>query len=48
MLVELALEPPPDLACGDFQQKNFRVLWNVPDPDPHGLDGDHDGRACES
>jgi len=40
--------PPPDLDCGDFVQKNFTVLWNVPDPDPHGLDGDKDGYACES
>jgi micrococcal nuclease len=39
---------PPDLDCGDFTQRNFRVLWTVPDPDPHRLDGDRDGIACES
>ncbi len=40
--------PPPDKDCGDFSQKNFRVLHNVPNPDPHGLDGNKDGRGCES
>jgi len=40
--------PPPDKNCDDFTQKNFRVLHNVPDPDPHRLDGDQDGRACEN
>jgi hypothetical protein len=40
--------PPPDKDCGDFSQKNFTVRWDVPDPDPHRLDGDKDGRACES
>jgi micrococcal nuclease len=39
---------PPDLDCGDFGQKDFRVKWDVPDPDPHGLDRDRDGVACES
>jgi hypothetical protein len=24
------------------------VLWNVPDPDPHHFDGDHDGIGCET
>jgi len=28
--------------------RKFRVLWNVPDPDPHHFDGDHDGVGCES
>jgi hypothetical protein len=28
--------------------RNFRVLWNVPDPDPHHFDGNHDGIGCES
>ena len=40
--------PPPDLDCANFTQRRFRVLWNVPDPDPHRLDGDRDGIACES
>lgn len=40
--------PPPDKNCGDFSQKNFRVRHDVSDPDPHRLDGDKDGRACES
>jgi micrococcal nuclease len=41
------LPPPPDLDCRDFSQKNFRVLHNVANPDPHGLDGNKDGRGCE-
>jgi hypothetical protein len=40
--------PPPDKNCDDFSQKNFRVLHNVADPDPHRLDGNQDGRGCES
>jgi hypothetical protein len=40
--------PPPDLDCGDIPYRNFRVLWNVADPDPHHFDGDHDGLGCES
>jgi endonuclease YncB( thermonuclease family) len=40
--------PPPDKDCGDFSQKNFTVRWDVPNPDPHRLDGNKDGRACES
>jgi micrococcal nuclease len=39
---------PPDLDCKDFSQKDFRVLWAVPDPDPHRLDGDRNGIACQS
>jgi len=40
--------PPPDKDCGDFSQKNFTVRHDVPDPDPHRLDGsDNDGRGCE-
>src|SRR2546423_507239 len=34
--------PPPDLDCADISYRNFRVLWNVPDPDPHRFDGDRD------
>ncbi len=40
--------PPPDLNCKDIPYRNFRVLWDVPDPDPHHFDGDHDGIGCES
>lgn len=36
--------PPPDLDCTDIGARNFPVL----PPDPHGLDGDHDGVGCES
>lgn len=39
---------PPDRNCADFTQKNFTVRWDVPGPDPHKLDGDKDGKACES
>jgi hypothetical protein len=42
------LPPPPDLNCADIPYRNFRVLWNVPDPDPHRFDGDHDGIGCET
>ncbi len=40
--------PPPDLDCGGITYRNFTVLYNVPDPDPHGSDGDHDGVGCET
>jgi hypothetical protein len=40
--------PPPDLDCKDIPYRNFRVIYNVPDPDPHRFDGDHDGIGCES
>ncbi len=40
--------PPPDLDCKDIPYRNFRVIYNVPDPDPHHFDGDHDGIGCES
>lgn len=40
--------PPPDLDCGDVSQKRFTVRHDVPDPDPHGFDGDNDGVGCES
>ncbi|RIK39629.1 MAG: hypothetical protein DCC58_14990 [Chloroflexi bacterium] len=36
--------PPPDLDCDDFWQRDFRAL----PPDPHNLDPDRDGIACES
>lgn len=35
--------PPPDLDCADIGRNNFTVLQ----PDPHGFDGDRDGRGCE-
>jgi hypothetical protein len=40
--------PPPDLDCGDIPYRNFRVLWNVADPDPHHFDGNRNGIGCES
>lgn len=40
--------PPPDLNCADVAYRNFTVLWNVPDPDPHHFDGDKDGIGCET
>jgi hypothetical protein len=45
---ECIAPPPPDLDCKDIPYRNFRVLWDVPDPDPHHFDGDHDGIGCES
>ncbi len=38
----------PDLDCGEIQWRRFTVVWNVPNPDPHGFDGDQDGIGCES
>lgn len=35
---------PPDIDCSDMKEKNFRSTGN----DPHGFDGDGDGRACET
>jgi len=35
--------PPPDLDCIDIPFINFKVTGS----DPHNLDGDHDGIACE-
>jgi hypothetical protein len=40
--------PPPDLNCTDIPYRNFRVRWDVPDPDPHHFDGNRDGVGCES
>jgi hypothetical protein len=40
--------PPPDLDCKDIPYRNFRVVYDVPDPDPHHFDGDHDGIGCET
>jgi endonuclease YncB( thermonuclease family) len=39
---------PPDLDCADFLPlKSFPVKYDVPNPDPHHLDGNHDGIACQ-
>jgi micrococcal nuclease len=35
--------PPPDLDCREISERRFRVL----PPDPHNLDGNDDGVACE-
>jgi hypothetical protein len=40
--------PPPDLDCADIPYRNFKVRWDVPDPDPQHFDGNHDGVGCES
>jgi hypothetical protein len=40
--------PPPDLDCGDISYRNFRVPWDVPNPDPHRFDGNHNGIGCET
>ncbi len=45
---ECIAPPPPDLNCANIAYRNFRVLWNVPDPDPHHFDGNRDGMGCES
>jgi len=38
----------PDLDCADFLPlKNFPVDYSVKNPDPHHLDGNHDGIACQ-
>ena len=36
--------PPPDLDCADVEHRDFRVKGS----DPHGFDGDGDGRGCET
>jgi hypothetical protein len=38
----------PDLDFVDVRFDNFRVRWDVADPDPHPFDGDRDGVGCES
>lgn len=37
----------PDLDCGEISARRFRVLWDVPNPDPDRFDGNHDGVGCE-
>jgi micrococcal nuclease len=39
--------PPPDLDCKDIPYRNFRVRWDVPNPNPHKFDRDRDGIECE-
>lgn len=39
---------PPRLNCGDITDRNFRVRHDVPNPDPHGFDGDEDEVGCEA
>jgi micrococcal nuclease len=42
----------PDRDCGDFdthaEAQAFFEAAGGPDRDPHKLDGDHDGIACET
>lgn len=39
---------PPDLDCADFLPlKDFPVDYSKPNADPHHLDGNHDGIACQ-
>jgi hypothetical protein len=40
--------PPPDLDCADVPYRNFRVRWDVPNPDPHHFDGNRNGIGCEA
>ena len=35
---------PPDIDCSEIQERGFTAL----PPDPHGLDFDRDGVACEA
>jgi micrococcal nuclease len=37
-----------DIDCGEIAARRFQVVWDVPNPDPHGFDGDGDGIGCES
>jgi len=41
------LPPPPLRTCFSFNQRSFTVRHDVPNPDPHRLDDDQDGRGCE-
>jgi hypothetical protein len=40
--------PPPDLNCPDIPFRNFRVRWDVPNPDPHHFDSDRNGIGCQT
>ena len=53
LLTGLLYDPlGPDLDCGDFPRwrdaQDFYVAAGGPSSDPHRLDGDRDGVACES
>jgi micrococcal nuclease len=39
--------PPPDLDCSDLRARGIPLPVRVVGPDPHHLDGDHDGLGCE-
>jgi endonuclease YncB( thermonuclease family) len=39
-------KPPPFLHCADIPYRAFYVPRGIPDPDPHGFDGDQDGVGC--
>jgi micrococcal nuclease len=36
------------LNCPDIPYRNFRVRWDVANPDPHGFDGNRNGVGCET
>jgi hypothetical protein len=38
--------PPPDLDCDDLARMGITSIVNVTGSDPHHLDGDGDGIAC--
>jgi hypothetical protein len=40
--------PRPDLNCPDIPHRNFRVRWDVPNPDPHHFDGNRNRIGCET
>jgi endonuclease YncB( thermonuclease family) len=39
--------PPPDLDCADIPFRDFYVRRDIPDLDPHDLDGNQDGIGCQ-
>ena len=39
--------PPPDLDCADIPFRDFYVRRDIPDADPHSLDGNEDGLGCQ-
>jgi hypothetical protein len=40
--------PPPDLNCPDIPYRNFRVRWDVANPDPHHFDSDRNSIGCQT
>jgi hypothetical protein len=41
--------PPPDPDCADVAPRtDFTVRRDVPDPDPHGIDGNMNVIGCET